>query len=613
MKFKIRNKGFTLVEALMAIALVAIFASAFFTLFYTSEVAIEISEDQEVATALAREGLEIVENIASDNFLNLVDGSYVLSASGGNYSLASSGTEVIDGIYTRTVSIAPVMRNDASQIDASGDNLDNQTKLISVTVTWNGTMLNSRSIVLQRYVTDWSGISWTQTTKTSFDAGTNNTTSVLESDLSIPDNGKIELENTAGGATYFETVNVYERAKNVDYANNIAYIAVAKVSGGFCTADLTDPENPVELDCVDVDGKGHDVVIDGNYAFLAVDDSNDGLGVVDISDPNDLDYEEGHNVRDSGNRIDIQGNHVYVAVDRSSKSMSIVNISDPDDPFTTATVNAGSKGTAIEVSGNYAYLGLNNGDLKIYDISNPNSPSLESTLDLSSNTLTGAVLSGSYLYVSTEDTTNGLYVVNVADVSNPFSAGSYNFSYYANDVDIYDNFLYVATEHNHGGAVIYDISNPLSLPTPTVVDIQGKANGVKATDGFIYFATDTASQGLAMVTQSTTVLSSSGDFTSSIHDSGSESYDYKSLSWLVSTPPGTSINFQLRSADTSGNITLATFVGPDGTNSSFYSTSPGVITLDPLRTGKRYIQWRAYMTGDGNSTPSLEEVTINYE
>lgn len=613
MAYKNSHKAFTLIEVLLAIALVAIFTTAFFTLFYTSEVAIEVGEDQEVATALAKEGLEIVENIASENFLNLSDGNFVLSESGGNYSLASSGSEIIDGIYTRTVEVSPVMRNDASEIDGDGDNLDNQTKLITVTVAWNGVTLNSRSVVLQRYLTDWSGISWTQTTKTSFDNGANNTTTVLESDLSIPDNGKVELENTVGGATYFETVNVYERAKNVDYYDDVAYIAVAKTNGGFCTADLSDPNNPVELDCLDIEGKGYDVVIDDGYAFVAVDDNDDGLAIVDISDPSDLELEEDHNVGDSANRLDIQGNHVYVAVDKSSKSLVIVNISDPDNPFTTKSINAGSKGTAIKVSGNYAYLGLANGDLRIYDISNPNNPSLESTLSLSSGSLTGVALSGSYIYVTTTDTSNGLYVVNVADTENPFSVNSYNFGYYASDVDIYDDFLYVAADNNHGGAVIYDISNPLSLSSPTVVDIQGKANGVKATDGFIYFATDTASQGLAMVTQSSTELSSAGDFTSSIHDTGGTSYNFQSITWLASTPPGTSISFQIRTADTEENIASATWVGPDGTNSSSYSSSPGTITLDPSRTGQRYIQWKVEMAGDGNSTPSVEEVTIKYE
>lgn len=613
MAYKNSKYGFTLLEALLAIALVAVFSSGLFTLFYSNEVAIEIGEDQEVATALAREGLELASNIASDNFLNLADGSYVLSESSGNYSLASSGTDVIDGIYTRTVTVSSVMRNDASQIDDEGDNEDNQTKLITVTVAWNGVMLNSRSVVLQRYLTDWSGISWTQTTETSFTAGTNNTTEVLASDLSIADNGKVELLTTAGGSTYFETVNVYERAKNVEYSDDIVYVAVAKTNGGFCSADLTDPENPVELDCLNIGGKGFDVVLHEDYAFVAVDDRNDGLAIVDISDPDDLDVEETHDVEQSANRLAIQGNHVYVAVDDNSDSMTIVNISDPENPFTTATVNAGSAGTAIEVSGNYAYLGLSNGDLRIYDVSNPNSPSLESTLSVSSGDLSGAVLSGSYLYVSTTDSSNGLYVLNVSDPTSPFSVGGYDFGYYASDVDIYDDFLYVAGENNHGAAVIYDISNPLSLPSPTVIDIQGKANGVKATDGFIYFATDTASQGLAMVTQSSTVLSSSGDFESSIHNTGSSSYDIKSISWLASTPPGTSISFQLRSADTEENIDSATWVGPDGTDATFYSTSPGIITLDPLRLGEQYVQWKAFMTGDGNSTPSLEEVTIKYE
>lgn len=88
---------------------------------------------------------------------------------------------------------------------------------------------------------------------------------------------------------------------------------------------------------------------------------------------------------------------------------------------------------------------------------------------------------------------------------------------------------------------------------------------------------------------------------------------YKTINWLASIPPGTSLKFQIRTASTKPGLGTAIFVGPDGTSLSYYTTSNTQIVTDPNTSGKRWFQWKAYFSSNGSSTPTLEEVVINYK
>ncbi|MFA5094088.1 MAG: LamG-like jellyroll fold domain-containing protein, partial [Candidatus Omnitrophota bacterium] len=69
------------------------------------------------------------------------------------------------------------------------------------------------------------------------------------------------------------------------------------------------------------------------------------------------------------------------------------------------------------------------------------------------------------------------------------------------------------------------------------------------------------------------------------------------------------IKFQCRSGDT--NPPTGSFVGPDGTASSFYATADGSNFGDEIPNG-RYFQYRAYFGGIGVNTPALKGVTVSY-
>jgi hypothetical protein len=95
---------------------------------------------------------------------------------------------------------------------------------------------------------------------------------------------------------------------------------------------------------------------------------------------------------------------------------------------------------------------------------------------------------------------------------------------------------------------------------------------------------------------------SSGELTSSIlNTGGSPAYGY--ISWGANLPAGTSVAFQVRASNDSGNM---------GAWSSNITTS-GADLKNYIQNGRRYFQYRALLaTTDTGNTPRLNDVTITY-
>ena len=144
-KFHPNNRGFSLVEVLLAIAIFAMLLAAFVGALFYGQESVTLSGSRNRAIFLAEEGLEALRNIRDDDFLNLTDGTYGLTASGGQWDF--SGISDITDIYIRQIEISPI---------------DNDTKQITSTITWDQNSQRQGSIALVAYLTDWQTLPVTQ-------------------------------------------------------------------------------------------------------------------------------------------------------------------------------------------------------------------------------------------------------------------------------------------------------------------------------------------------------------------------------------------------------------------------------------------------------------------
>lgn len=144
-----------MVEILVATAIIAVSILAAMAVaekaVYASRLSFHITE----ASFLLEEGAEAVR-IARDNawgnISSLTSGAdYYPTFSGGTWTL--SGTPNTIGIFSRTISIANVNRDNATKDISSTGTDDPATKLVTVTVSWTeGGVTTSK--ILQFYITN---------------------------------------------------------------------------------------------------------------------------------------------------------------------------------------------------------------------------------------------------------------------------------------------------------------------------------------------------------------------------------------------------------------------------------------------------------------------------
>jgi hypothetical protein len=102
----------------------------------------------------------------------------------------------------------------------------------------------------------------------------------------------------------------------------------------------------------------------------------------------------------------------------------------------------------------------------------------------------------------------------------------------------------------------------------------------------------------------------SGTFISESFDAGGDVV-WDSISWNVNLPQNTNISFQIRTATSESGLSSQEFVGPGGSPSSNYTSSPSNIWSG--HGTDKWIQYKIYMNTTNQSfSPILYDVTIQY-
>lgn len=97
---------------------------------------------------------------------------------------------------------------------------------------------------------------------------------------------------------------------------------------------------------------------------------------------------------------------------------------------------------------------------------------------------------------------------------------------------------------------------------------------------------------------------------SSTFDMGSNP-TYRNITWSPqSQPENTNVKFQLASSNSSTPATWE-FVGPDGTNGSYYTTTSSLVYSG--HNSNRYLRYKAFLNTDiTTSTPAISDMTLTY-
>ncbi|MBT4917263.1 prepilin-type N-terminal cleavage/methylation domain-containing protein [Candidatus Peregrinibacteria bacterium] len=611
---KLKNqKGFSIIEVLLALAMFSIVTvGILYMSIDTMHRDITISTNQE-ALLYAQEGLEVSRNIADKSFLSLANGDHGLQLDSGEWSFIVA-PEAVDSFYDRTINVSDVYSDESGNIDEdSGTFFDPDVKKVIVEIEWLEGGVIPKSVELSSYVTDWKGDDLIRTTCTEWESGTHGSTQSFVIDGPPVDNCEIRLNELAVPSEFFSSANVGKHGNDVVIDGNYAYLAVNSTWNGLSIINISNPSSPSETSDEFVGGKGRYVFKKGDYIYMGVQSWLTGLAIVDVSNPNSADWEAGWFIGHYGNKPTVDDdNNLFIGSDWDWYSMLIYDVTNKSFPILTEIEDFNDDVHVIELYGDYAFVGIDDDSdaLHIGDISNLSEVDKITSMDVGEE-INSIVRQGTILYVGTEDSDDSLHIIDISNIESPSEITSLDVGGEIEDIAIDGEYLYAALNSTNSGLASVNISNP-SAPSLTYnLDIEGKGTGIDTDGDYVYISTNTSNRGLVII--GTTEVSSvtSGDYISDIYNTGSASTRFNYIEWEHTEVPGGDIRFQLRTSSSEEGLESETWVGPDGTNSTYYETSRTPVVTSP-GSGTQYVQFKADIDSDGVTSPAIQSVTINY-
>ncbi len=252
-----KRSGITVIEILISMVIVAVFAGSTFILQTLTTRNLDGSDRLTQAYFYLHEGVEILRNMGQDNFPNLNVDTYALSRTGNEYSLltGSGQPENLPGGFTRSIVVEPVNRNAALTYTPDGDYPDYSARITTISVNWEeaGT---PKAVSVTKLITEWQAVGWVQTRQEDFAKGSDNNTKVVRTDhdpFEIPGNGGVQLGS--GKTTGHFTSNEHDTGSSstvYEYFQPIAYepagtqaryqIRTASTKNGLNSATFVGPD-----------------------------------------------------------------------------------------------------------------------------------------------------------------------------------------------------------------------------------------------------------------------------------------------------------------------------------------------------------------------------------
>ncbi|PHS61691.1 MAG: hypothetical protein COB12_11885 [Flavobacterium sp.] len=253
----------------------------------------------------------------------------------------------------------------------------------------------------------------------------------------------------------------------IDTNTNNVYAIVG--GNGMSVVDVTDPSNPVQVSHL-TNVPGFDVKVWSNYVYCGTSGGGNG-SIVDISDPANPQivgtFPSPHNIF-----IDERG-YMY----NSSGGVSIYDLNiDPTNPTFIAQV--GSESHDVTVRGDYMISFQGGSGTRIYDVSDPSSPTLLSTITdptISYNHHGDFSSDGNYIYICDELSNNpqaDISVWDVSDFANPVRVNDYNDSNATvHNFYVIEDYGYVS--YYTAGFKVFDLTDPSQLILADEYDTNG--------------------------------------------------------------------------------------------------------------------------------------------
>ncbi|MGC9395918.1 MAG: LVIVD repeat-containing protein [Anaerolineae bacterium] len=260
---------------------------------------------------------------------------------------------------------------------------------------------------------------------------------------------------------------------NIQVVGNIVY--VANRYSGLQIVDVADPANPTLLGNYDTPGVAIEVLVANERAYIA--DGDSGVQIVDVSDVTTPQWIGAYKINGSAYTVQLVNDVLYLG--DPNQGLFILDVGDPATPV---LVNHLPQMIIldIQVSGGFVYLAGQG--LRIFEMSNPISPTLVCDYYHGVESATGVQVNEGLAYVITYGT---LTVIDVSEPSSPIELDSVTVSS-PTDLAIDKNFVYVA--EYKGNVRIIDVSESTAILPSGQYSTLGGASAIQVVGNIAYLS-----------------------------------------------------------------------------------------------------------------------------
>jgi hypothetical protein len=201
-----------------------------------------------------------------------------------------------------------------------------------------------------------------------------------------------------------------------------------------------------------------------------------GLGVFDISDPASITTLTTFSLNDNARGKAFHDGFVYYSFNQPNE-LSVISVQDPANPQLMGTIPAPSSHAHMAFAGNYAYFSGNHvynntgNVLYIYDISSPATPVLVNTFDMGTPILDLQATPG-HLFIRSGD----ILTYDLTDPTSPALVSTLISSEYFSGMCVVDDLVYLS--ENADRLLVADYTDPATPMTLGSLEIAGSPSSI---------------------------------------------------------------------------------------------------------------------------------------
>jgi prepilin-type N-terminal cleavage/methylation domain-containing protein len=460
-------QGQTLIEVILAVALLAIFASSLSTYLTNQLSYMTRGQSALEAIYLAQEGLEAARSIRDVDWDNLATGTHGLVYDG---TWDFLGTEEIIGKFTRIILVADISENERNVI--SWVTWPGTTALRSISLATN--LSNWREIVEQLLIGNWGN----PKSLGSINLGPGSVPTGL-----VVRDGIVYMSSVASsaGKSDFFIVNAvngmspYIMAEietgpglnDVAIFENFAYLANQDSTNHLQIVNISNPANPYLINSYLLAGNtAQALTVAATGTIVLVGTANNAgaeIYVVNVANPMSPSVIQTFEVGDSVNNMFIKGDKVFIATSHDNKEVIIIDIANPGNPTIIATLDLPHTNDAMGVFVNYqdnrlyvarkANTAVNSPEAVVYNVKDPANPTLLGSLEFS-NDIYSAYGADNLMFIATSYSSQEFQLFNAVNPANLQYWTGLNFPQMAVDMVLENNVVYVAVRSNDALRII---------------------------------------------------------------------------------------------------------------------------------------------------------------